>query len=233
MKRNCNICQNEYEAEARYINRGQGLTCSLSCGVILAQNVRAVNRGPQIPNTQCSWCGIDFYRKPSSKKSKSGHYYCSVEHQDSGARARQYTTGPEATGPTFKDCSHCGEPLTHRSSRIGVMHMKCRSASTINQWLSGDNSVTLNRSRKTGLPRDTKGFVKRYLLGVRGDRCEECGFDQHGPHGSIIQMDHINGNCFDNHPENLKLLCPNCHAMTETYGSRNKGSGRSHRRKLV
>ena len=33
----------------------------------------------------------------------------------------------------------------------------------------------------------------------------------------------------NNSEENLQLLCPNCHAMTENFGSRNKKSTRTYR----
>jgi predicted HNH restriction endonuclease len=32
----------------------------------------------------------------------------------------------------------------------------------------------------------------------------------------------MNGNNKDNRVENLRYLCPNCHALTETYRGRNK-----------
>lgn len=37
-----------------------------------------------------------------------------------------------------------------------------------------------------------------------------------------IELEHINGNRFDNRIENLTILCPNCHAQTTTYRGKNK-----------
>ena len=37
-----------------------------------------------------------------------------------------------------------------------------------------------------------------------------------------IELDHINGDHEDNRIENLRILCPNCHAQTETYRAKNR-----------
>lgn len=36
-----------------------------------------------------------------------------------------------------------------------------------------------------------------------------------------LELDHINGDRYNNHLSNLRLLCPNCHALTPTYRGKN------------
>jgi 5-methylcytosine-specific restriction endonuclease McrA len=62
--------------------------------------------------------------------------------------------------------------------------------------------------------------------GYLADRCSRCGVSEWRGERLVIQIDHINGVKNDWCIENLRMLCPNCHRQTETYGGRNAGRGR-------
>ena len=59
-------------------------------------------------------------------------------------------------------------------------------------------------------------------------KCEKCGWGEKNPitNTTPLQIHHIDGNCKNNKEENLQLLCPNCHSLTETFGRLNKNSTR-------
>jgi Zn finger protein HypA/HybF involved in hydrogenase expression len=48
-------------------------------------------------------------------------------------------------------------------------------------------------------------------------KCYKCGIDSWNDEPINLQLEHINGNHFDNRLENLTLLCPNCHSQTKTF----------------
>jgi 5-methylcytosine-specific restriction endonuclease McrA len=66
--------------------------------------------------------------------------------------------------------------------------------------------------------------VKRRLLqaGLLQNRCGECGLEQWLGERLTIQIDHVNGIGDDYRLENLRMLCPNCHSQTETYGNKKR-----------
>jgi|TARA_B110000908_G_C9981246_1_gene325591 hypothetical protein len=66
---------------------------------------------------------------------------------------------------------------------------------------------------------------KRYLKETKGANCTECGNGEVWNDKPItLQLDHIDGNSDNNELNNLRLVCPNCHTQTETYGSKGVGS---------
>ena len=58
--------------------------------------------------------------------------------------------------------------------------------------------------------------------GLKKHRCECCGLTEWLGEPIPLELDHIDGDHSNNLFENLKILCPNCHAKTPTYRGKNK-----------
>lgn len=82
-------------------------------------------------------------------------------------------------------------------------------------WL--EDKVSFDQQR---LPRR----IKRRFLALMNCACEECGWNKRHPidGNALVQVDHVDGDPTNNARRNLRALCPNCHSMTETHGSRNQ-----------
>ena len=65
-----------------------------------------------------------------------------------------------------------------------------------------------------------RGYIERHNLIPY--KCQNCGCDGHWQNGVIaLEIDHIDGDNTNNEISNLRYLCPNCHALTDTYRGRN------------
>ncbi len=75
---------------------------------------------------------------------------------------------------------------------------------------------------------------RRLKMELAHDTCTQCGYDTRRDDGtSILQIDHVDGDSSNNAFDNLRVLCPNCHALTPTFGPRNKKLGRVKRRRII
>lgn len=57
--------------------------------------------------------------------------------------------------------------------------------------------------------------------GLKQEACERCGLGEWRGEPLSLALHHINGDRLDNRLDNLELLCPNCHSLTDTYSGRN------------
>jgi len=75
------------------------------------------------------------------------------------------------------------------------------------------------------------GYIKRYLRRKFKNRCCICGWAGMNPKTKQVPLvaDHIDGNWRNNVECNLRLLCPNCDSLTQTYAGLNRGNGRKGR----
>jgi hypothetical protein len=88
--------------------------------------------------------------------------------------------------------------------------------------------LPLEELLERGQKRD-RGNLKRRLVaaGLKENRCEECGIAEWEGRPLTMALHHVNGDGLDNRLENLLVLCPNCHAQTETFAGRNVRRGRT------
>lgn len=70
----------------------------------------------------------------------------------------------------------------------------------------------------------SRHYVKQRLLsaGILSNMCQICGISDWLGRPLNVHIDHVNGVRDDHRLENLRMLCPNCHSQTDTYGAKNR-----------
>ena len=105
-------------------------------------------------------------------------------------------------------------PEDYEYTRI-IKEVKCESVRTIRSKVKGITSTDELTDARKKLVRREQPKVKRELIRSGVDECSVCGFDCK----AVLHLHHIVpvGNGGDNSPENLSILCPNCHAMVHSF----------------
>lgn len=73
--------------------------------------------------------------------------------------------------------------------------------------------------------------IKKYLRKKYNDKCALCGWSQINIKTGQVPLvaDHIDSNWRNNTEDNLRLICPNCDAISGTFAGLNRGNGRENR----
>lgn len=183
--------------------------CSLSCS----------SKRPQRKVSRIGYCENAACGQVFDKSNNMYKRYCS---RNCAAVINNARSPKRSSKISSKLCPGCG---------IGFRRIhefcsgKCRSAylqkAFIESWLAGKEDGVSGNS-------GTNVRIKRHLLAERGNKCEECGWNEINPHtGKVpVQLEHRDGDWKNNAVDNLLLLCPNCHSLTSTYGGANVGKGR-------
>lgn len=125
-------------------------------------------------------------------------------------------------------CENCGKEFVLYESTAGkYCSARCQAEFKYNdfikKWKTGEKDGTVKGFKPSK-------YIRQYLFKKNNCKCEKCGWGEANEYtGKIpLQVHHINGNSEDNREKNLQLLCPNCHSLTENFGSRNKHATEKH-----
>lgn len=122
-------------------------------------------------------------------------------------------------------CAFCGKEIHNPKFCNNVCQNKFYQQQYIEKWKTGEIS-------------GVSGFgvskrIKNYLLEKYDYSCQECGWNKINPftNRTTLEIHHKDGNYLHCQEENLALLCPNCHSLTENYKALNRPELRRDRTK--
>ena len=123
-------------------------------------------------------------------------------------------------------CKNCGkEFILYQGSNGYYCCHECQMEHQYKEWLKD-----WKNGKEDGL---SGGFalskrIRRYLFDKYDCKCQLCGWGEVNEYTGLVplQVHHLDGNCLNNSENNLQLLCPNCHSLTENFGSRNKNGNK-------
>lgn len=159
---------------------------------------------------ECRECG----KKTSNPKFCSQS--CSASYSNRGVN--RHGTGK-------KHCKFCGQELVGSKKQNiycdNICYLMQRRYEYIYHWKQGKEDGV-----SSGI--ETSNHIRNYLFDRYNSSCQKCGWSERNKFTEKVplQLHHVDGNWKNNKEGNLQLLCPNCHSLTETFGSSNSGNGR-------
>ena len=123
---------------------------------------------------------------------------------------------PRGIKGSFKTyiCKTCGTTAKWGPSKKNIYcsiqcQAKDQKAQTLELWLS---------EKYTNATGKFPGVAKDYIFEQQGHKCGICGIKDWNGKPIVFQADHIDGNPDNLKPDNIQVICPNCHSQTDTWG---------------
>ena len=207
----CEKCEKDNDG-----SYGSGRFCSAKC----ARSFSTVKDIKKTKLIKCVSCNniICVDKRASSKQCKCDE-------------CRKYIPGRKPKKVTSKKhCIVCGRECGKNSKHY--CSIKCNKQDKYDIYITNWKKNTVDGSKNKY--RDAlSGHIRKYITEKYKNMCSICGWNEINLFTKKVplQIDHIDGNHLNNSEENLRLVCPNCHSLTETYGGANRGNGRKFRYK--
>lgn len=178
------------------------------------QKIRdAYNKNPKL----CLECKSRISYKQKLMGNKFCNRSCAAKHNNKKYKEinghGRNTKGNNGGHP----CPICGTTIYTRNkfcnNKCRIKHINTQSIEFIKQKIK--NNEYIHRE-----------IIKKYLLLTREYKCFKCNRTKWNNYPIPLEAHHKDGNYKNNSDENLELICPNCHALTDTYKGKNRGNGR-------
>ena len=163
----------------------------------------------------CNKINLDEYDEKVSSHQKYVDSVCELAKKCTNINQILHILGKKGTNEYYKQIRKILE-----ENKVDISHFKeyepykpdgVKGKLPIEEYLVKGSTISIPKLRERLLKE-----------GLKEHKCEnpECGLSEWHNLPIPLQLHHINGDRTDNRLENLQLLCPNCHALTDNYCGR-------------
>lgn len=188
----CKNCGNKFDG--KYSKWTSGEFCSRKCarGFSSKEKRQEINLKVSIKLRQYEIKPCEWCGKSPEKRYGTGRF-CSLNCKQSFAASKNFKRANSFKRKDVLEKTHATQQR-QREEKYAIMQFK-------------------------DLPTSER---RRRILVKFESKCNCCGLSEWQNKLIPLEIHHINGDNSDNREENLALLCPNCHSITDNFRNKNK-----------